>query len=35
MPNRDAERRPGKLDQGKHGAYMKEAGGKFKIWRGQ
>ncbi len=31
MPHRDAERRPGKLDQGEHGVYMTEARGKFKI----
>jgi hypothetical protein len=31
MPYRDAERRPGKLNQGKHGVYMTEAKGNFKI----
>lgn len=33
MPHRDAERRPGKLDQGEHGVYMPEERGKFKTGR--
>ena len=29
MPHGDAERRPGKLNEREHGAYMPEAGKKF------
>ena len=31
VPDRDAERRPGKLNERKHGVYMTEAGGNFNV----
>ena len=34
MPHRDAERRPGKLDEGEHGVYMTEADEEVQDRRG-